>query len=70
MAKVKVIFNDSAVNQKQYIVDWSTRDIERLMKSINGVTSGYNGDCTTVNCKTEDAYMIVTRFFKAPKVLY
>ena len=42
MAKVKVIFNDSAVNQKQYIVDWSTRDIERLMKSINGVTSGYN----------------------------
>lgn len=70
MAKVKVIYNNSAINQKQYIVDWSTKDIERLMKSIKGTTTGYNGDYTTINCSTQDAYMIVTRFFIAPKVLY
>lgn len=69
MAKVKVIYNNSAINQKKYIVDWSTRDIERLMRSIKGATTGYNGDYTVIDCNDQDSYMIVTRFLMAPKVI-
>ena len=69
MAKVKVIYDNSAINQKKYITDWSKRDIERLMQSINGTKTGFNGDYITIDCNTQDAYMIVTRFLMTKRVI-
>ena len=68
MTSVKVVYNKSAINQKTYSVDWSYKDIERLMQSIKG-TEVFQRNNIVVNCKTQDAYMIVTRFFIAPKVI-
>lgn len=68
MTTVKVVYNGSAINQKYYTVDWSVEDIKRLMQSIKN-TEVIHRDTLVVNCKDQDAYMIVTRFFMAPKVI-
>lgn len=68
MTSVKVVYNKSAVVQRGYLVSWSLKDLEWLMLSIKGTEVIKRKD-TVINCKTQEAYMIVTRFLMAPKVI-
>lgn len=69
MTSVKVLYNSSSIIQKEYSVDWSIGDITRLMQSIKN-TKVIQSKNLCINCKSQDAYMIVTRFFIAPKSIY
>lgn len=69
MAKVTVNYSYHQFCNKKYITEWSYDDLERFLKEFKNATGGYNGDYFTVNCQTQDAYIIWTRFLMANKVL-